>query len=211
MQPSIFLALVHYPVRNRRGEVVATAITNVDLHDLARSGRTYGVHSVFVVTPVTLQRRMVREVVGHWTDGDGAAHVRRADALRRVRPVATLLDAVTAIAAETGRAPVVAVTGAQMREPNVAFAALRERILAPGGLAPQPLLLVFGTGWGMTEEVIDAADLRLPALCRDPRCVDPQGPYNHLSVRAAVAIVLDRLLGERDALPAETKSLSEAR
>ncbi len=202
MQTSIFLALVHHPVLNRRGEVVTTAITNVDLHDFARSGRTYGVHSVFVVTPVLLQQRMVGQVLGHWTQGDGSSHERRADALRRVTAVATLQDAVTAIEHQTGRAPVVAVTGAQMRAPNADFTGLRRQILESGGVksAPddevRPLLLVFGTGWGMTQAFIDAADLRLPPLLRDPRIVDPAGAYNHLSVRAAVAIALDRLLGE---------------
>ncbi len=196
MQTSIFLALVHHPVLNRRGEVVTTAITNVDLHDLARSGRTYGVHSVFVVTPVLLQQRMVGQVLGHWTQGEGSSHERRADAMRRVTAVATLQDAVTAIEHQTGRAPVVAVTGAQMREPNADFAGLRQKLLQTGDIDGRPLLLVFGTGWGMTQEFIDTADLRLPPLLRDPRIVDPEGAYNHLSVRAAVAIALDRLLGE---------------
>lgn len=216
--PGIFLALVHHPVLNRRGEKVTSAITNVDLHDLARSGRTFGIRNVFVVSPVTLQQRMVGEVLYHWTQGEGSGHERRADAMRRVTAVASLADAVTAIAARTGRAPVVAVTGAQMREPNATFASLREQVMAMGGVRlagsedrlagsdrladpddnaeVRPLLVVFGTGWGLAPEVIDSADLRLPPLLRDPRVVDAEGEYNHLSVRAAVAIALDRLLGE---------------
>ena len=194
--PGIFLALVHHPVLNRQGKVVTSAITNVDLHDLARSGRTFGIRNVFVVSPVTLQQRMVGEVLYHWTQGEGSGHERRADAMRRVTAVPSLADAVTAIHTRTGCAPVVAVTGAQMREPNATFASVREQVLATGGYEGKPLLVVFGTGWGLAPPVIDAADLRLPPLLRDPRVIDAEGDYNHLSVRAAVAIALDRLLGE---------------
>ena len=54
----------------------------------------------------------------------------------------------------------------------------------------QPFLLVFGTGWGLTEEMFDRADFALEPI-------KGAGDYNHLSVRAAAAIMLDRLLGER--------------
>ena len=52
-----------------------------------------------------------------------------------------------------------------------------------------PLLMLFGTGWGLTKEVKAEADFRLEPI-------EGKG-YNHLSVRSAVAIILDRLLGER--------------
>jgi hypothetical protein len=145
---------------------------------------------------VTLQQRMVGQVFDHWTQGEGSSHERRADAMRRVTAVATLQGAVKAIADQTGRAPLVAMTGAQMRAPNTDFAALRQKLLATGDVDGRPLLLVFGTGWGMTQELIDTAELRLPPILRDTRIEDPDGAYNHLSVRAAVAIALDRLLGE---------------
>jgi hypothetical protein len=51
-----------------------------------------------------------------------------------------------------------------------------------------PVLLLFGTGWGLTEEVLAAADRRLEPI-------QGAGDFNHLSVRAACAITLDRLLG----------------
>lgn len=193
----IFLALVHHPVLNRQGQVVTTAITNVDLHDLARSGRTYGVDTVFVVTPVTLQQRMVGQVLHHWTAGQGSSHTRRAEAIRHVTAVSSLQDAVQAIETQTGRAPLVAMTGAQMRAPNVDFQQIRQLLLKAPEENSRSLLLVFGTGWGMTQDLIDTADLRLPPILRDPLHAHRGGPYNHLSVRAAVAIALDRLLGEQ--------------
>ncbi|MSP90803.1 MAG: RNA methyltransferase [Myxococcales bacterium] len=195
---AIFLALVHHPVLNRRGEVVATAITNVDLHDLARSGRTFGASAVYIVTPVTLQQRMVDEVVGHWTQGQGSRHERRADAMRRLCTLPSL-DAVRVDVRErTGRAPVLVMTGARMQRDTTPFAELRERLGDPNGA---PIVVVFGTGWGLAPSVVATADLRLPPVGRAPAfdALDgsPAGPrYNHLSVRAAAAIVLDRLTGD---------------
>ena len=52
------------------------------------------------------------------------------------------------------------------------------------------MLLVFGTGWGLAGEVIAGAD----ALLEPVRAREATG-YNHLSVRAACAILLDRLRG----------------
>jgi hypothetical protein len=51
-------------------------------------------------------------------------------------------------------------------------------------------LLLFGTGWGITDDVFSRADLFLEPI---------EGPtaYNHLSVRSAVSISLDRLFGKR--------------
>jgi tRNA (guanine37-N1)-methyltransferase len=33
----LFLALLHYPVRDKNGAIVTTAVTNMDIHDIARS------------------------------------------------------------------------------------------------------------------------------------------------------------------------------
>ena len=34
------IALVHHPVLDKGGAIVTTALTNLDVHDLARSART---------------------------------------------------------------------------------------------------------------------------------------------------------------------------
>ncbi len=54
--------------------------------------------------------------------------------------------------------------------------------------ADKAILLLFGTAWGLADEVMDMADYLL-----DP--VEGYTDYNHLSVRSAVAIILDRLAG----------------
>ncbi len=204
MKTAIFLALVHHPVLDRTGREVTTALTNVDVHDLARSARTFGLSGVYIVTPVALQQRMVHEVVEHWTQGDGSSHLRRAEAIARVKPAASVDKVRADIAQRTGRAPVVVVTAARYApeggaEPQ-SYAHWREalRQAEQAGDHP-PLLLVFGTGWGLAPSVLAAADVRLAPVYRDPLLMAPdEAPYNHLSVRAAVAIILDRLLGDRD-------------
>lgn len=193
MNRRIFLALVHFPVLDRKGQVLASAVTNVDIHDLARSARTFGVQRVYIVTPVTLQQRMVEEVLDHWTKGDGAAHIRRAEALQRVAVAASLEAAAMDIAQRTGLAPVTAVTGAQMLTPTHSFAQMREELRRPDG---PPILLAFGTSWGLAPQIIESAQIRLPPVGRDAALQGDEPRYNHLSVRAAVAIVLDRLLGD---------------
>lgn len=56
-------------------------------------------------------------------------------------------------------------------------------------LEERPVLLVFGTGHGLAPEVLEGCD----AILRPLRWMDG---YNHLSVRAAAAIIMDRLLGD---------------
>ncbi|TMA55668.1 MAG: RNA methyltransferase, partial [Deltaproteobacteria bacterium] len=51
-QAAVYLALLHYPVYDKNAQVVTTAVTNMDIHDISRAGRTYGVRGFFVVTPV---------------------------------------------------------------------------------------------------------------------------------------------------------------
>ncbi len=191
LRMGIFAALVHHPVLNRRGEVGTTALTNVDIHDIARSARTYGLEHLFVVTPVTLQQRMVGEILGHWTAGEGSTfNPRRAEALRRVTASESLDAACAAVEKRCGRPPLIVVTSAREDRPSISYADLRARFSE----LDRPVLIVFGTGWGLAEEAMNQADLRLPAIVRDPSLGAHDG-YNHLSVRAAAAIVFDRLLG----------------
>lgn len=178
------LALVHRPVLDRRGDRVTTAVTNLDLHDIARTARTYGVTRYYVVTPVEEQQVLVDRILGHWREGFGAGYnPDRSEALSLVASVATLEEALTDWRALTGAAALPVLTGAS-RSGGISFAACRALAKA------QPLLLVFGTGWGLAPELFERG---WPVLAP----VRGAGDYNHLPVRAAAAIILDRLLGEQ--------------
>ncbi len=65
---------VHYPVLDKRGEKSSTAITGMDLHDIARACRTYGIKKYLLVTPLAQQREMVKRIASHWTEGWGASY-----------------------------------------------------------------------------------------------------------------------------------------
>jgi hypothetical protein len=181
---NLYLALLHYPVYNKNGEVIASAVSNLDLHDISRAGRTYGVAAFYVVTPLKDQRGLVRRILTHWTQGAGAAYNpdRRA-ALELVRIMPVLDEALDEISATGQGRPVTVVTDAQPTPGSIGYGDLSEMLKSP-----RPLLLIFGTAWGLTREFLETADYILAPIT---------GPtvYNHLSVRSAAAIVLDRLLG----------------
>ena len=65
------VALVHHPVYDKHKKVVATALTNLDLHDIARSSRTYGLETYFIVHPVAAQRELAERIARHWTGEEG--------------------------------------------------------------------------------------------------------------------------------------------
>ena len=52
----LYVALLHYPVYDRNHNVVTTSVTNIDVHDIARSCRKCHARAFFVVTPVDALR-----------------------------------------------------------------------------------------------------------------------------------------------------------
>lgn len=177
------MALSHFPVVNKNGETIAAAVTNLDLHDIARLSRTYGVRAFYVITPLKDQKVLIERLVAHWVSGAGAGYnPKRREALELIR----IRDSIAAAIDDIGvreRQPVKTVaTCARAAGARLTFAGLRER-LGSG----RPHLLIFGTAWGLAQEVLEAADDVLEPV---------KGPtdYNHLSVRTAAAIILDRLM-----------------
>jgi tRNA (guanine37-N1)-methyltransferase len=183
----VYLALLHHPVYDKNGQVVTTAVTNMDIHDIARSARTYGVRGFFVVTPVKALQKLALKIIEHWQVGYGSEYnVTRKEALALARICDTLDDAVIAIDRDTGEKPIVVVTSARASENPTSFEALRDML----NRETRPFLILFGTGWGLTETIFSQSDYVLAAIAG-------RGDYNHLSVRSAAAIILDRLLGRQ--------------
>ena len=186
-QAAVYLALLHYPVYDKNGQVVTTAVTNMDIHDISRAGRTYGVRGFFVVTPVKALQKLALKIIDHWEVGYGSQYnTTRKEALALARICDTLDDAMIAIEQETGAMPVIVATSARSTGSRSSFAALQDML----NKQTRPFLIVFGTGWGLTETILSQADYILEAIEGDAE-------FNHLSVRSAAAIVLDRLLGHR--------------
>lgn len=180
------VALLHYPMVNKQGASVATSVTNFDIHDIARASRTYGVDRYFIVTPVAAQRDFVRRIMRHWIEEEGAEYnPTRGDALSTVAVEADLVGVGNAIARDFGSEPIWVATSARASGTTLRVTELRAMIAEPG----KNVCLLFGTGHGMHPDLLEIVDLTLEPI---------NGPtnYNHLSVRSAVSIYLDRLLGK---------------
>ncbi len=186
---SFYLVLVHYPVYNKRGKVVASSITNLDIHDLSRLVRTYEGKGLIMVTPLRSQKAMIERITSHWKSGFGAVYnPNRDEALKLVKVVSFLEDAIEFIEDREENRPVLVATSARdMPGKRVGYRQLREIMHRD----EKPYAIVLGTGWGLTKEVIEKCDYLL-----DP--IKGLGNYNHLSVRCAAAIIVDRLLGWRE-------------
>jgi hypothetical protein len=182
------IALVHYPVKGRNGETIASAITNLDIHDIARAARTYGVEKFYVVTPLQDQKALAEKIVSHWQTGAGAEYnPDRGKAFELVRVVSDIRE-VTADIGQQGEAEIrIVATSAIRHQRNIGFQAFREVYEKPEN-EHVVFLVVLGTAWGLADELMEGADYVLAPIRAGSE-------YNHLSVRSAAAIILDRILG----------------
>lgn len=177
------IALVHHPVLDRRGDVVTSAVTNLDIHDLARLATTYNLSRYYLVTPAEEQQVLASRIIGHWQQGAGASYnPDRCLALDCLRVVNSFDEALDDWQSLVGPEGVAVLTGANHCN-GLDYS--QTQSLA----AEKPMLLVFGTGHGLAPELYVAGRHRLQPV--------RAGQYNHLSVRTAAAIMLDRLIGEQ--------------
>lgn len=177
---------------DKHGDVVTTSITNLDIHDLARLAMTYGLEAYWLAHPIPTQREFARVVLEHWLEGWGASYnPNRKEALGVVRLVADLGEVAEALEAAHPGAPepVFIATTAKRYGHSAPMAELRRRLAAE---PETPFCLIFGTGWGLHPMVLQEVDMVLEPI-------EGAGAWNHLSVRAAAAIILDRLLGRGEA------------
>jgi len=182
--PNLHVALTHYPVINKNGDTIASALTNLDLHDISRAAMTYGARSFYVVTPLGDQQILARRIVSHWTSGAGAEYnPARRRALELIRVKESIEAAAKDIEKNEGIYPKTAVTCARHHTASISYEKFGH--ILKNGL---PCLLVFGTAWGLAQTLISEADYVLQPITGTT-------DYNHLSVRSAAAIILDRLLG----------------
>lgn len=180
----LYVALVHFPVLNKNGETIASAVTNLDIHDMARSCLTYGAKKFFVVTPLTDQKILVERILSHWVSGRGAEHNRdRKAALSIVEITHDLDEAVSCVQEAEQKKPLLVATTARQYKNALPHDRLKKK-LAEG----QACLLVFGTAWGLGDDLILKSDHVLEPI-------RGKTAYNHLSVRSAAVILLDRLSG----------------
>jgi len=181
----LYVGLLHYPVYNRNYQVIASAITTFDLHDISRLAKTYGVKRFFVITPLKDQQKLTEQVRKHWMEGYGAKYNKhRKESLELLAIASTLKEATDAIVRIEGNDPLVIGTDASKQGHRSISYKKAGEIIKEG----TAVIVIFGTAWGLCKEVIEKTDYVL-----DP--IMGKNDYNHLSVRAAAAITLDRLVG----------------
>jgi len=186
----LYIGLVHYPIKSKDGGIVQTSITNLDVHDIARTARTYNLSGYYLIAPPDCQIELLNKVIGHWSEGFGLEYNSdRSEALSLVKVAGSVDEVREAIVAQTGLKTNVVITDAKTHQDlrNITCNSLQNMLK----LYDSNFLLLFGTGWGLAEAVIARADYILEPI--RPLTVHS---YNHLSVRAAAAIIIDRVVGE---------------
>jgi len=168
------VALVHHPVLNRLGEPTTTAITSMDIHDFARTCAFYNVAPVYLVHPAVGMHAMVNDIIDYWLTGEGGKrNPGRREAMKQIRMANTLEDILQ----------------------NSNYRLWYTSASPPGGRIQScetlsseegPHLIVFGTGWGLDVDKMPEPNGWLSPIAGI-------GKVRHLSVRAALAIYLDRL------------------
>ena len=187
----LYIALLHHPVYNKRGDIVTTCITGFDLHDIARSAVTYGVKKYFVVNPLPAQREFAQKIFEFWMeDGSREFNWTRAEAFKLISIKSDLEEVIQNIKEIEGVKPKVIATSAKPKG-TLEFGKLKIEIRSSN----DPYLILFGTGWGMTNEILQQADEILEPIIGPTDLPAGRQGYNHLSVRSATAIILDRLMG----------------
>ena len=185
LSQNLYIGLVHGPIRSKDGKEITTSVTNLDIHYISRTARTFGFKRYFIITPIKNQQMMVKKILGFWEADSGLIYnPDRKEALAEAEVTDSIELAIAEITRLEGKKPCVVVTGANFD----AYDGKEKELIAKIRLDETPMFLLFGTGWGLTASVTEQADFRL-----EPIFGIANDGYNHLSVRSAVAIYCDRL------------------
>lgn len=185
-ESNLYVALIHFPVMNKKDQPIGSALTTIDLHDIARASITFGVKGFYVITPYEDQATLANQVIEHWTKGvGGKLNPFRKNALELIRVTRTFEDAVNEMKQERKEPVVTIATSAKKISGSITTEMLRQKLETKASH-----VLVFGTAWGLADELLDICDFIL-----DP--IFGTSDYNHLSVRSAASIYLDRIMNGR--------------
>ena len=179
---NFYIALIHSPVVNREGKTIGSALTTIDLHDIARAAMTFGAKGFYVVTPFEDQQELAYKIIEHWTDGiGGKINPDRKKALELIRVASTFEDACSDIFKKEAKKVFTIGTSAKKIGNKASIEELKRKINNT-----KAYVIAFGTAWGLTDKFIEDCNMILEPIAGD-------GEFNHLSVRSAVSIYLDRI------------------
>ncbi len=184
--PPHYVALMHTEVIVEADRIGNTSVTSIDMHDIARSAKTYGIKNYFIVTELLDQQKIVRKLLDFWHTGGGVEYnASRHVAVRQVELMPTLAAVIADIEKKEGAKPLLLATSARAVEHTRQITFYDQ---AQVWESKRPVLLIFGTGKGLAQSLLDRCDFILVPI-------EGLTTYNHLSVRSAVAIIVDRWLG----------------
>lgn len=180
MNKKLYLGLVHFPVYNKNKEIVTTSITNFDIHDISRSCQTFGVKKFFIINPLKSQKDFLNRILHFWKKNKAINYNQfRVHALSIIEYSKCIDSAINKIKNKEVDNPLIITTTANTLNKQIDINKLKTI------KTEKPLLFLFGTGNGLTQGIHDNADYVLKPIAG-------KNSYNHLSVRSAVAIILDR-------------------
>lgn len=182
---NLAFCLFHYPVRLENGQSGTSSLTNLDIHDIGRISRAYGLGAFYVLTPLQDQLDILAAIIRHWTVGPGGqANPDRRESLELVEPVADIASLEAKALARFGIPPLYVAPSASWPKRGQALSCADVAALCE----KRPVVICLGTARGldMRHFPLEYAPLR-PLRFLDA---------NHLSVRAAAAIIADRILGD---------------
>ena len=178
----LYTALLHYPVYNKNGEIIVTSIVIHDIHDMARAGKTFGAKNLYIVQPFEKERAIVERVKKFWETTGKKYNPNRNEAIEIVKLSESFEETVADIVKKEGEKPIIIGTSAQEKEARmISYDETRDFLKKD-----TPVLIMFGTGWGIAGEALKKIDFFLPSI-------KGVGSFNHLSVRSAFSIVLYKL------------------
>ncbi len=185
--PRISIALVHHPVAGKNGQEIASSITTLDVHDMARYGKTFGAERIYIITPVADQKVLVERMKSHWTDEEylKKQNVRREGTVELLVTLPSVEDAVAHARTRSKRVKLLATTA--QRVPG---AVSTDEWRARAAEEADEWIILFGTAYGLGKSLMERAECTLLPI-------DGAGAFNHLPVRGASAIILDRLISRK--------------
>ncbi len=182
---NLSFCLCHFPVHLEQGRIGSSSLTNLDVHDIGRISHSYGMCPFFILLSLKEQREILDNILRHWNNLDNPqTNQDRKKALSQVFPVQSFAELEEKATAYYGLRPIFIVSSASWPD--------RKQILTPEDVRRicqnYPAIILLGTARGL--------DLKSLAfnfdILRPLRFLDE----NHLSVRAAAAIIADRILGD---------------
>jgi len=184
--PKHYAVLMHDDINLPDGSVGTTSVTSLDIHDIARSARTYALQGYSIVTPLLDQQKIVQKLLDFWKTGSGIAYnPHRHEALDYVYLRTSVDEVIDDIERSEGKRPLLIATSAIKKEDSRVISYHNQGCVWKH---ERPVLFLFGTGRGLSEKILERCDfLLLPVF--------GLSEFNHLSVRSAAAIVFDRWLG----------------